>query len=172
MAKKRVLAIGGITVVAAIGIIVAGRLGQHRLELKSCFEDVQGLKSGAPVRLAGVDVGTVRSVRAEPQNKNCPAEVEMILSTSYELPVPRDALTSVETAGIPGNSLVIIDPSAASGPPVEEYGYLNSKPTKRLLSLDETLTAARALLELEAAQTASKQASKGRVPAPTNRPKP
>ena len=141
MAKKRILALLGIAVVAAIGILVAGRIGEHRLDLKSCFDDVQGLKSGAAVRLAGVDVGRVRSVRAEPQNKNCPAEVEMTLHTSYELPVPQDALTEIKTAGVLGESYVTIDARAASRPPVENYGYLKSKPTLPEPSVGEIVKA-------------------------------
>ena len=36
----------------------------------------QALQSASPEYA----VGTVRNVRADPQNKNCPAEVEMALS--------------------------------------------------------------------------------------------
>ena len=38
----------------------------HRLELKVYFKDAQGLRVGAPVRLAGVDIGSVTKVRAHP----------------------------------------------------------------------------------------------------------
>ncbi len=108
-------------------MIAADQFGGHRLDVKSCFDDVRGLKSGAVVRLSGVDIGTVRSVRAQPQNKNCPAEAEMTLKTSYELSVPQDALTGVETAGVLGETYVSIDVRSASGPPIEDYGYLKSK---------------------------------------------
>ena len=83
MVDKPILALLVVLAVIAVGMIAANHFGSHRLDVKSCFDDVRGLKAGAAVRLAGVDIGTVRSVRAQPQNKSFPAEVEMILTTSY-----------------------------------------------------------------------------------------
>ncbi len=167
MLRKSVLICIVLVAVAAICILFVGRIRLQRRVLKSCFGDVQGLRSGATVRLAGVDVGTVRSVHAEPQNKNCPAEVQMDIATSYELSIPKDALTDVESAGVLGGSFVSIDVSQSSGATIENYGYLKSKPAKRQLSFEEDLRAARALLELEAAQRASEKASTAKIP-PTN----
>jgi phospholipid/cholesterol/gamma-HCH transport system substrate-binding protein len=119
-----VLTIGALVVII---MIAADHFGRHRLDVKSCFDDVRGLRSGAVVRLSGVDIGTVRSVRAQPQNKNCPAEAQMTLKTPYRLSVPQDAMTAVETAGVLGETYVNIDVRSASGPPIEDYGYLKSK---------------------------------------------
>ncbi|MGA8299631.1 MAG: MCE family protein [Terriglobales bacterium] len=141
MVDKRILALLVVLAVIAVGMIAANHFGSHRLDVKSCFDDVRGLKAGAAVRLAGVDIGTVRSVRAQPQNKSCPAEVEMILTTSYRLPVPRDALAGVETAGVLGETLVSIDVGAASGPPIDDYGYLRSKPRVPEPSLGDVVKA-------------------------------
>lgn len=44
------------------------------LRLKTCFQDVSGLRPGAKVRLAGVEVGAVREVRAQPTNKTAQAQ--------------------------------------------------------------------------------------------------
>jgi ABC-type transporter Mla subunit MlaD len=70
-----------------------------------------------------VDIGTVRRVRANPQRKDCPAEVEMALATTYEIRIPKDSVAGIETAGVLGESFVSIDASQASGQPVENYGY-------------------------------------------------
>jgi ABC-type transporter Mla subunit MlaD len=101
MLRKSILVLMVIVGLAAIGSLFIRNFRLSRQELKSCFDDVQGLKAGAVVRIAGVDVGTVLSVRANPQNKNCPAEVEMALATSYDLRLPKDAIAAIETAGIP-----------------------------------------------------------------------
>jgi len=162
--RKLVLIFIVLVGVAAISILFVGRLGLQRQVLKSCFGDVQGLKSGAEVMLAGVDVGKVRSVHAKPQDKNCPAEVEMDIATSYELTIPKDALAGVETAGMLGERFVSIDVSQSSEPAIENYGYLKSKPAKRPLSFEEDLRAARALLELDAAQRASERAPTAKTP--------
>jgi ABC-type transporter Mla subunit MlaD len=104
--------------------------------------------AGATVRIAGVDVGTVRSVRANPQNKNCPAEVEMALATTYEIRIPKDAIAETNTAGVLGEVYVNIDTTQASGAAIDNYGYLKSKSSKTTLSHEDQLKAADVLLRL------------------------
>jgi hypothetical protein len=70
------------------------------------------------VRLAGVEVGFVRAVRAQPANRTCPGEVEMEIRTSYELTIPNDSVASIATAGLLGETYLEIDVSQAFGPPV------------------------------------------------------
>ncbi len=139
MLRKSILVLIVVIGMTAIGSLFVGRLGLYRQELKSCFDNVQGLRSGAAVRVAGVDVGKVIRVRADPQNKNCPAEVEMQLATTYDLRIPNDALAVIETEGVLGESFVNIDVHEASGSPIENYGYLKSKPTPKPLSMEEML---------------------------------
>jgi phospholipid/cholesterol/gamma-HCH transport system substrate-binding protein len=133
---------------AAIGSLLINPLRYSRQTIKSCFDDAGGLRSGAPVRIAGVNVGTVRSVRANPQNKNCPAEVEMALATTYEIRIPKDSIAETNTAGLIGEVYVNIDSTQASGAPIENYGYLKSRTSKTTLSLGDQLKAADVLLRL------------------------
>jgi phospholipid/cholesterol/gamma-HCH transport system substrate-binding protein len=157
--------------VAALGSLLVANLHLSRQELKSCFSDVQGLRPGAEVRIAGVGVGSVRSVRADPLDKNCPAEVDMVLATSYELHVPNDAVTSVDTAGILGPSYLAIDTSQASGTPIENYGYLKSKATK-MLSTEEVLRAVEKRLTVMDESIKSQKNSNGNTESPAKPSKP
>lgn len=134
--------------VAAIGSLFINPLRYSRQDIKSCFNDAGGLKVGAPVRIAGVNVGTVRSVRANPQDRSCPAEVEMALATTYKVRIPKDSIAGIETEGLLGESYLSIDTTQASGAPIENYGYLKSKPSKNTLSLGDQLRAAEALIRL------------------------
>lgn len=152
---------------AAIGSLLVRNVHLSHQELKSCFSDVQGLKEGALVNIAGVEVGIVRSVRANPQNKTCPAEVKMALSTPYDLRVPQDAVAAIETTGLLGQSYIDIDVSQASGAPIENYGYLKSKPTKAAPSAADQLKAADFLLHLvQAAKEAEKEVPKNETASP------
>jgi len=101
------------------------------LLLNTCFQDANGLHPLAKVRLAGVEIGTVRSVRAQPTDKACPAAVEMKLQAPYELKIPSDGIASTATAGILGETYLEIDVSRASGPPVLSGGRLPSKETSK-----------------------------------------
>jgi len=110
----------------------------HELELKVYFQNANGLRSGAPVRLAGVEVGKVTSVRARPEMQAAPAEVRMMLRTPYELNIPSDSTVSLGTAGVLGETLAEINVSGASGAPVKNGGVLKEKPTK-FLSPEEVI---------------------------------
>jgi ABC-type transporter Mla subunit MlaD len=80
--------------------------------------------------------------------RNCPAEVDMQLATTYEITVPKDAIAGIATAGLLGETYVEINTTEAVGGPSENYGYLKSKQSKsmapladHLRSLDDHLTA-------------------------------
>lgn len=90
------------------------------------------MRAGAPVRMAGVDVGTIATVRVRPDQHGAPAEVIMALRTPYELIVPKDASVSLETAGVLGPTFAEIDIIGASGPPLENGGVLKSKEGTKL----------------------------------------
>jgi ABC-type transporter Mla subunit MlaD len=141
MFRKSILVLVVAVGLAAIGSLFINPFRYHRQQIKSCFNDVQGLRAGAPVRLAGVEVGTVQSVRANPQRKGCPAEIEMRLATPYEINIPRDSITGTDTAGVLGETYVEINTTQASGPPVENYGYLKSRPSNPPTSFEDYLKA-------------------------------
>jgi len=163
MTRKILLALIVAVGLAAIGVLLVGRQRYSHLELKSCFNDVQGLKAGASVRIAGVDVGTVRRVRANPEMRNCPAEVEMELATTYEIRVPKDAIAVIATAGLLGETYVDIDTTQAVGGPSENYGYLKTKQSKPTASLEDHLEA------LDVMITGLVEASKGKKTRSTTR---
>ena len=167
MIRKLILVLIVAVGVVAIGSLFVNRLRYHHQDLKSCFNDAGGLQAGASVRIAGVDVGTVRSVRANPQNKNCPAEVEMVLATTYEIGIPNDSVAGIEPDGLLGRPYLSIDTTQASGVSIKDYGYLKSKPSKAALPIGDQIKAADVLLRLfQAAKEADKEIPKDSSPSP------
>jgi ABC-type transporter Mla subunit MlaD len=81
----------------------------HRMVVKTYFANAMGLRAGAPVRFAGVDLGSVKSERAKPEVKNSPVEVVMVFNPPYELKIPNDSTVLLETAVILGETFVDID---------------------------------------------------------------
>ncbi len=132
----------GIIVVAAIvaiGLAVLfgyPRLLTHTIELRVYFQNANGLRAGAPVRLAGVEVGRITSVRARPAMQAAPAEVLMKLQTPYELSIPNDSTVSLATAGVLGETFAEINVAGASGPPIKNGEVLKERPTKFLSTED------------------------------------
>lgn len=93
-------------------------------KLSLIMTDVAGLKAGAPVWLAGVDVGIVRSIGfARPQKTN---EVEILLEIEREAlkRVGKDSIVTVKTRGLMGEKYVDITPSQflSETPETRVYG--------------------------------------------------
>jgi len=80
-------------------------------QLTVIMADAAGLKQGAPVWLAGVDVGIVKQIHfAQPKQNN---EVEVILQIEKEAlqKVGKDSKITVKTRGLMGEKYVDITPS-------------------------------------------------------------
>lgn len=108
-------------VLAILLFLMSGTTGlfTKRITLYSYFDNASGLRVGAPVRLNGVDIGNVRAIRVV-SNKNLqltPVEVTLKVSTKYGFDLRRDSVTSLETAGVLGETYLDIDSSQALGPP-------------------------------------------------------
>jgi phospholipid/cholesterol/gamma-HCH transport system substrate-binding protein len=122
----------GITVIAAsvvLGLLLflmSGTAGLFtpRITLKSYFDNAAGLRPGAPVRLSGVDVGNVTHINIVRDKPLTPVEVVMKISTRYDYGMRRDSVTSLETAGVLGETYIDIDSSQAVGGPVHDGDIL------------------------------------------------
>jgi phospholipid/cholesterol/gamma-HCH transport system substrate-binding protein len=114
----------GITVLVAavtLGVLIflmTGTTGLFtpKIKLKSYYDNAGGLRIGAPVRLAGVDIGNVIGVRIAPNHEGTPVEVTMKVSTKYSFNLRKDSVTSLATAGVLGEVYIDIDSSQAKGP--------------------------------------------------------
>ncbi|MGB7601223.1 MAG: MlaD family protein [Candidatus Sulfotelmatobacter sp.] len=91
-----------------------------RITLVSYFDNASGLRVGAPVRLSGVDIGNVAVIRVVPDKDKqiTPVQVVMKVSMKYSFDLRRDSVTSLETAGVLGETYLDIDSSQAIGPVV------------------------------------------------------
>lgn len=124
--RKFILAAIVVSAVAIVALFAGSKLSTHNVELKAYFADAHGLKAGATVRVAGVDVGRVISVRARPGTSHEAAEVVMLITTPYELKVPADSTVSLRTAGILGETYPEIDVRDKSSSPAANGAVLKA----------------------------------------------
>ena len=120
----------GITVIlasatlAVLLFLMSGTRGlfTKRITIQSYFDNASGLRQGAPVRLSGVDIGNVSSIRIVPDKDKrlTPVEVIMKVSTKYGFNLRRDSVTSLDTAGVLGETYLDIDSSQAIGQLVQD----------------------------------------------------
>jgi phospholipid/cholesterol/gamma-HCH transport system substrate-binding protein len=87
-----------------------------KITLRSYIDNASGLRVGAPVRLAGVDIGNVTGVQIVQGRPMSPVEVTMKVNTKYLFNLRKDSVTLLSTAGILGETYVDVDSSAAKGP--------------------------------------------------------
>jgi phospholipid/cholesterol/gamma-HCH transport system substrate-binding protein len=121
--KIGLLTISAIVMATTLIFLLSGEGGffWQRYPLKTVFTSITGLKPGAPVRVAGVEVGSVTAVAFVGDR------VEVVMEISREM---QSRVTSTSSASLGSVSLLgeaAIDITASSdGMPVPEWGYVPS----------------------------------------------
>ena len=120
----------GITVIVAslvLGLLLflmsgTGGYFTKRITLSSYFDNAEGLRVGAPVRLSGVDIGNVSKILIvrDKDKQLTPVKIVMKVSTKYSFNLRRDTRTVLETAGVLGETFMDMDSSQAIGPPAQD----------------------------------------------------
>jgi len=119
--KIGVLTIAALVITAALIIMLTGAHGYfwQRYHLKTLFTNVAGLKSGSPVRLAGVEIGSVDSVSFQ----GARVEVTMEVNDEYRSRITSDSSAHLGSVSLLGESSVDITPSIA-GTPLPDWGFV------------------------------------------------
>jgi len=143
--KIGVLTIAAVVITAVLVFSLTGTKGffWQRYSLKTRFTNVAGLNPGSPVRVAGVEVGTVREIQFAGEQVDVTFEVKKAVQ-------PRITDRSVARLGsvsLLGESAIDITPS--SGTPIPEWNYVPQGPAVTALA-DVTEQAGQGITELTA----------------------
>ena len=120
MAMSREVRVGLFLVVAFLILIALFELvGKETIfsrtvEYRTSFKSIPGLKLGDPVRLAGVDVGTVRDIKV------VGARVEVVMHVKPGTPVKTDSIATIKLTSLLGTNFMDISfgsPAAPVAPP-------------------------------------------------------
>ena len=74
------------------------------------FSSIAGLKSGAAVEIAGVEVGRVDAITLDTSD----FEARVRMKIKPDVPIQEDAIASVRTKGLIGDRYVIISPGGSA----------------------------------------------------------
>jgi phospholipid/cholesterol/gamma-HCH transport system substrate-binding protein len=124
--KIGLLALVAVAVAATVIFLLSGEGGffWQRYTLKAKFTDVALLKSGAPVRVAGVAVGAVSDL----EFVGAEVEVTFYLSKDMQARVTDQSVAYIGSVSLLGEGALDITPSL-TGTPIPEGGYVKTKRT-------------------------------------------
>ena len=112
MERGRIELVVGIFVLVGVFCLgyLAVKLGKLELvggdyyELHADFSSASGLKSGAPIEIAGVQVGRVKGIHLKSD------QAAVVLAIQEDVEVYNDAIASIKTRGIIGEKFMELSP--------------------------------------------------------------
>lgn len=123
--------------VLAAGVFIIGSkeyLFSPTYQLRTQFDNVAGLTTGADVEVGGVHSGTVRSITL-PRNPRDKVTVVMQLDKSTQDIVKKDSLASIETEGLLGNEYVAVSFGSDGQASVQNGETIDSIPPLQMSAL-------------------------------------
>lgn len=106
--------------------------------LHALFAQVSGLENGAPVRIGGVRVGSVKEIRL-PEKPGEQVRVSMELEDSTRKITKLDSVALIDTEGLLGNKFVSVTFGSVGSPTVREGDTITSQPPMELSDLTKKI---------------------------------
>jgi len=124
--KIGIVSVAALALAAALIFMLSGEGGfaWQRYSLKAVFDNIAGLNEGSPVRVAGVEAGSVTVIDFVGER----VEVTFELSERMRPRVTTRSVAALGSLSLLGESAIDITPSTA-GTPIPEWGYVRTRPT-------------------------------------------
>ncbi len=114
-----------------------GRLFERHYKLLARFNDISGLRIGAPVQLAGLGVGMVEGIRFERDLQERQITVVMRINKDYEDRIRADSVATVNTQGLLGDKYLFVSVGTETEPILHNGDYIKSDETTPIFALAE-----------------------------------
>jgi phospholipid/cholesterol/gamma-HCH transport system substrate-binding protein len=101
------------------------------------FDDISGLRAGAPVQLAGVKVGHVDGIKVPKDLEMKEITVVMRINRKYMKRIRMDSSASIETQGLLGDKFIYVTMGSETEPIIPNKGIIQSKTTKSIFALGD-----------------------------------
>lgn len=134
-------------ILSMLAIFLLGDLSgllERQYTLHSKFKEISGLRIGAPVFLAGINVGKVEGIRFPSELEEKDVVVTLGLQKAYQERIRGDSVASVVTQGLLGDKAVFVTVGSPDEPDLKNGMELK---TKQAFSLDSFSEQGSELLE-------------------------
>jgi phospholipid/cholesterol/gamma-HCH transport system substrate-binding protein len=110
------------------------RLWEGKTTYRAAFQDVAGLKPGAPVRMGGLDVGSVTNLGHGESLRDTRIFVRMSISKQEITRIRSDSIAQVVNKGLLGDKMVELSVGSPQAPPLEPGSLIPSEEPSDVLA--------------------------------------
>ncbi len=100
--------------------------------VRGAFKDVKGLGRGSPVRMGGVDIGTVESVGYGENPKDDTIYVRMKVVEDQARRIRQDSVAEVRDKGLLGDKMIVLSVGSSDLPRIEPEGLIKTNEARDL----------------------------------------
>jgi len=125
------------TVLIVLAIFLVGNkdsLFSDNITIRTYFDNIEGLRTGAAVRLNGLTVGSVSDIKLNNSETNR-VEVTMRIKKDVMQFIRMNSEAAIETEGIIGSKLISITPGSKEYEIVSDNGVIMSKATVNMTQI-------------------------------------
>ena len=127
-----VLLICGLFFTHVIRLNEINKIEKYKDVLYAKFNNIEGIKVGADVKIAGVRVGVVENIQLDTNV----FQVKVKLNMLENLSIPDDSILSITSSGLFGNKFLDIKPGISDSVLTNGSSFIN---TKSPLNLDDLI---------------------------------
>lgn len=129
-ARVGLFVILGLALLAVVVFLLGGERGafSRYVEYTASFESIEGLKPGSPVRLAGMEIGTVTGTRFYPDPADRRIQVRFKVKAEYADRIRADTTASIGSRGLLGDKVVDLTLGSPDQPQVPVGGEVAAAP--------------------------------------------
>jgi phospholipid/cholesterol/gamma-HCH transport system substrate-binding protein len=113
------------------------RLFENFYTIYSKFEDISGLRVGAGVQLAGLNVGMVDEIRFSKDISEKEVTVVLRINTKFQDRIRADSVATINTQGLLGDKFIFVSVGSPLEPVIEQDEYIKTEEAVPIYQLAE-----------------------------------
>ena len=126
--------------IAVLGLLGRSRsLFSEKAVLHASFDNISGLVVGAPVRLAGIDIGIVQSIRFDRDLQVKKVRVALGIPSKYLDRIRSDSIARLSSKGLLGDMLINISVGSPNFPALRSGDTLTSQESEAMTQVVESV---------------------------------